>query len=201
MSAPVAVTAVPCLLHHHCPCATQLRFRFGQHFQHRRVTKTVPRRQNSHRLDCLTRTAEDIPAERAGSSQSSLPQMGEMLVKSISRTLTVYRSAHALLGLCLALRCAPALADTWTSPLTPTHVQSQDVNGVLTVYISTSQSVINPGSCQDTDEYGTNDAAITNAVLAEALSALTTGSQIQLYISNTQCTGYRPAILGIVLLQ
>ena len=92
---------------------------------------------------------------------------------------------------------APALADTWTSAVTPTQTEEFNNSGTLELTISTSQAVSNPAGCSASDTYLTTDPLIMNATLAVAVAALASGSQIALLISNTQCVLGRPTITGI----
>ena len=137
----------------------------------------------------------------ARASEESVNREENQMQNRIAKMIVAAVRAAVLAALCWVAGLAPALADTWTSAVTPTHVQSQDVGGTLVIYIATSQTVVNPASCADTDEYGTNDTVVTHEVLAEALAALSSGEQIQLYLSSSQCVGNRPMILGIVALQ
>jgi len=93
-----------------------------------------------------------------------------------------------------------AMASQWTSAVTPTGVQESnttgDSSGVLEVYVTTSQTVINPAGCAATDAYITVDPVIASATYAGLLSALAIGASVKFYVSGTQCAENRPMILS-----
>lgn len=93
----------------------------------------------------------------------------------------------------------------FANPLTVTLTGVQVANstgtsgGVLEVYLTTSQAVINPAGCSAPDGYITEDPVIANAVYAGSLSALASGASVQLLVSTTQCAGNRPEIVNITI--
>lgn len=107
-------------------------------------------------------------------------------------------AARTLVGLGTLCILAPALADQWVGPpLTPTAVQSALNGGSYGVAVSTSQAVVNPAGCSSTDQYVTTDPQLTNQVLAIVLSAIATGTAIEIFVSSSQCAWGRPEILGV----
>lgn len=65
----------------------------------------------------------------------------------------------------------------------------------MTIYVTTSQAIVNPANCAAPDGYELNDPAIAQGSLATALTALAAGLPVQFYVSSTQCVGSRPMIL------
>lgn len=104
------------------------------------------------------------------------------------------------LGAVLVVGAGQALADQWTSPVTVTGVQAGNTtgnsSGSLEVYITTSQTVMNPADCVATDGYVTIDPVIANSVYAGALSARAMGANVQFYVSGSLCAANRPMIIS-----
>src|SRR5262249_20848472 len=89
----------------------------------------------------------------------------------------------------------PAWCDQWVTALTPTTVQTFNLNGAAGTYVTTTQTVVNPANCPATDGWVTVDPVISKEVLAMALSAVLAAHPIQIYVSSTQCANNRPMIL------
>ncbi len=104
----------------------------------------------------------------------------------------------ALLMGCLA--AGPAWCDQWTLALTPTTASAQSFNNALEVYVTTSQAVVNPANCPSVDGYVAIDPLISKEALAIAMTAITAGRQIQIYLSSTQCAQNRPMVLYFTML-
>ena len=83
-----------------------------------------------------------------------------------------------------------------TGVLTPTHAQASNYNGALSVYVTT-QSLVNPANCVATDGWVAIDPALSEEVLAMALTAIAAGRPVHFYISSTQCAQNRPVILSL----
>jgi hypothetical protein len=77
-----------------------------------------------------------------------------------------------------------------TGALTPTSAQAGNYNGALSVYVRTTQPVVKPANCVATDPVFSKEA------LATTLTGAAAGHQIQLFVSSTQCSQYRPMILN-----
>lgn len=97
----------------------------------------------------------------------------------------------------LGLGSITAMADQWTGGLTLTAAHAEDDSNVLHVYVTTSQAVVNPANCSATDGYIAEDPVITNQTLSIALTALSTGAPIEIYVSGSQCSQNRPVILSM----
>jgi hypothetical protein len=108
--------------------------------------------------------------------------------------------AGGLITFLVASAWQVAMASEWTSAVTPTAVQGSNTTGtstgVLEVYVTTSQAVVNPAGCTATDAYVTIDPVIANATYAGLLSALASGASVQFYVSSTACAENRPMILS-----
>lgn len=64
--------------------------------------------------------------------------------------------------------------------------------------IATTAPVVNPAGCAVTDQYQTTSAnAGYSTNYAAALTAYSTGSQVQVVVSNTTCTNTRPTLVGL----
>lgn len=105
-----------------------------------------------------------------------------------------------MFGLVCLLIMAQARADAWTSTLTLTGAHAENSSGTLLVRISTSQAVSNPAGCSAPDAYVVSDPVIVNQIYATALTALATGSPVEIYVSGSQCTVNRPTILTMQIL-
>jgi|ERR1700735_1074962 hypothetical protein len=64
--------------------------------------------------------------------------------------------------------------------------------------VSTTTAVVNPAGCPYTDGYIINSSEPGyNTFYAAVLTALSTGLQIAITVSNTQCTSGRPTIIAV----
>jgi hypothetical protein len=99
-----------------------------------------------------------------------------------------------------SLGAAPAWSDQWTGALTPTSASAQSDSGAEIIYVTTSDTVVNPANCVAADGYVVNNAAITKSSLAIAITAITAGRPVRLYLSSTQCAQNRPMVLDFTLL-
>lgn len=97
-----------------------------------------------------------------------------------------------------------ARADGWSGSVNLNAVQPFDSGGSsggsLNLYLDTTQAVYNPGGCSSTNGYEVVDPVVVNQVLAVALSAITTGTEVELYVSSSICTGGRPTVTAILIL-
>lgn len=113
---------------------------------------------------------------------------------------------HLGLGLgALALSVGlQAHADGWSSAVNLTGVSPQDDGGTLLLYLTTSQTVYDPAECtQSPSGYVVVDTVDADQILATALSAITSGAQIELYVTTTSqqnCIGGRPVVTAIEIL-
>lgn len=89
----------------------------------------------------------------------------------------------------------PSRADQWTSSLTVTSAHIEDDSSKATVYVTTSQAVVNPANCSATDGYEVNDQYIEKESMAIALTAIATGLPVAFFVSSSVCVNNRPEIL------
>jgi len=107
------------------------------------------------------------------------------------------RMQTALLAMLIGgVAAQPAWCDQWTPALTPTSAQAENFNGALSVYVSTTQPVLNPANCPAADGWIAIDPVISKEALAMALTAIAANHQVQFYVSSTQCARSRPMILS-----
>jgi hypothetical protein len=85
-----------------------------------------------------------------------------------------------------------AWSDQWVNALTPTAAQAQNYGGALLVYITVTQTIVNPAGCPAPDGYVIVDPIIARESLAITLTAITAGHPIQVFVSSTQCNNGRP---------
>jgi hypothetical protein len=104
-------------------------------------------------------------------------------------------AASVIFALFSGVAIQPAWCDQWTSALTPTSAQAANYNGALSVYVTTTQAVVNPANCPATDGWVAIDPVFSKEALAMALTAIVAGHQVQIYVSSTQCAQNRPMIL------
>jgi hypothetical protein len=94
---------------------------------------------------------------------------------------------------------AQCLAAQWITNIPPTQVIVGNSGGEY-LQILTSMAISNPASCPSPDSYIIRDPAIVKSATAIALTALTSGRQIRVFVTDT-CdapTG-RPLALSIGL--
>ena len=118
-------------------------------------------------------------------------------MKAITRVSSACLKSFAT-GVSVALTffaAVPARADQWTVLLTPASASTQNYNGALSIFVTTTQPVSNPANCPSADGYITTDPVIAKETLAIALTAIAGGHQIQVYVSSSQCAQNRPMIL------
>jgi len=101
-----------------------------------------------------------------------------------------------ILGVALALSSTAAFSQTVTGPV---HI-TQIVTGWGTEHFSVSldSAIPNPAGCGATDLTGTGvEDAGYKTFYAAALTALSTDRPVQIVVSNNQCSGVRPKLIGI----
>ena len=103
----------------------------------------------------------------------------------------------------LSLACVIA-----ASSLQPVFAQATSSAGTITRVatgwssatfgITITAPLVNPAGCATTDQYQETSANPGyNTDYAAALTAYTSGSQVQIVVSNTVCTNTRPTIIGL----
>jgi hypothetical protein len=112
------------------------------------------------------------------------------------------KASLLLAGLCLNLLGAPfAFADLWTPAVNPTTVHVENDGSVALLYFQTSQAVVNPAGCPSSDGYSISDPVILNQTTAIVLASITSGQQVNVYVSSSACaTNVRPLILTVQIL-
>jgi hypothetical protein len=120
-----------------------------------------------------------------------------LLVSGLKRRKPALVQIGVIFALFLLAPAMPASADQWSSTVTVTAAHAEDDANALVIYVMTSQAAANPANCPATDGYETNDPVIANPTLAAALTALSSGTPIQIYVSSSLCVGNRPVILEL----
>ena len=96
-------------------------------------------------------------------------------------------------------------------PLQPVFAQTTSSAGTIKLIgtgwssavfgIGTTAPLVNPAGCATTDQYQEISANPGyNTDYAAALTAYSTGSQVEVVVSNTVCTNTRPTIIGLYVL-
>jgi hypothetical protein len=92
-----------------------------------------------------------------------------------------------------------AWCDQQTAALTPTAAQIENIGGVTSLYLTTTQPAVNPAGCTATDAYIVIDPKILDEVLAMSLTAITTSRTIAIVVSGSQCSSARPVVLSLIM--
>lgn len=118
-----------------------------------------------------------------------------------ARLFSAWMTRAAALVLCLGpLTC---WSDQWVTGVTPALINAADSGGTNGEYIllAPQQAVQNPANCPSPSAYVLRDPVINKDTLAILLTAYTSGTNVQVYLSSTLCdtpTG-RPLITQVGL--